>query len=124
MFAGHFLHHILTKCCESCAGPGELRSPVRGHANGTNSAQCMQSRAADRVCEGFAWLTQTSFVCNIRGREYFNQVRPLEIIARYSSKPLKSSTVRKMGVDLLSDRKLAASISGHRRIEEMYTTLI
>jgi len=28
-----------------------------------------------------------------------------------------------MGVDLLSDRKLAASISGYRRIEEMYTTL-
>ena len=28
-----------------------------------------------------------------------------------------------MGVDLLPDRKLAASISGHRRIEGMYTTL-
>src|ERR1700722_5601061 len=52
----------LDEVCESCAGPGELHPAVRGHANGTNSAQCMQSRAADRICEGLAYLIQTSFV--------------------------------------------------------------
>jgi hypothetical protein len=40
------------------------------------------------------------------------------------SKPLNGNAVRKMGVDLLPDRKLAASISGHRRIGSMYTTLV
>src|ERR1700722_10365987 len=39
----------LDEVCESYAGPGEWRSPVRGHADGTNSAQCMQSRAADTI---------------------------------------------------------------------------
>jgi hypothetical protein len=83
----------------------------------------MQSHAADGIGTGFAQHIQTLFVCNIGSSECFNQNKLRRTSLPIRSKPLKSNAVRKMGVDLLPDRKLAASISGHRRIGQMYTTL-
>jgi hypothetical protein len=51
-----------------------------------------------------------------------DEFKLLENNSGNSSKPLGNNAVRKMGVDLLPDRKLAASISGYRRIGAMYTT--